>query len=186
MPLLPAPRPDELRGDHFRRRGRFGLVLLILMALLAVPLFGGLARFWPAIAALEGVPFLGAATLLGAAMALVPLLALAGLLLAAWYGVESVYQPRRRASPLIDKLIVALGLALWFGPALGLLAAAARAVAVGRIHFTRPPRDYFLATDPIAFWQGVGFWLICAAGLGYLAWRYWRGKLRAPAVPPAS
>ena len=41
----------------------------------------------------------------------------------------------------------------------------------------RPPRDYFLATDPIAFWQGVGFWLIIAALAGFLAWRYWQPKL---------
>jgi hypothetical protein len=179
MPLLPAARPDELRGDFLRRRARFGLVLLVAMAAAAAPLFGELGEMWPAIAALEGWAFLGAATLLGAALAGIPLLALVGLALAVWYGVESVYQPRRRVSPALDKLILALGLVVWFGPALALLAAAARAVATGRIHFMRPPRDYFLATDPIAFWQGVGFWLIVAAGLGYLAWRYWRGKLGA-------
>ena len=183
MPLLPAPRPDELRGDFLRRRARFGLVLLVVMALAAWPLFGELDRLWPAVAALEGWPFLGAATLLGAALAVTPLLAGIGFLLAAWYGVESVYQPRRKASPLSDKLIVVLGLLVWFGPSLGLVAAAGRAIVKGSIHFTRPPRDYVLATDPIAFWQGVGFWLIVAAGLGYLAWRYWRGKLGATRRP---
>jgi hypothetical protein len=179
MALLPAPHPDELRGDFLRRRARFGLALMVAMVLAAAPLFGRLAELWPPIAALEGLPFLAAATLLGAALALVPLLALIGFLLAVWYGVESVYQPRRRASPVADKVIVGLGLLVWFGPALGLVVAAARAIATGRIHFTRPPRDYVLATDPIAFWQGVGFWLILAAGLAYVAWRYWRGKLGA-------
>ena len=51
-----------------------------------------------------------------------------------------------------------------------------QALASGRIHFVRPPRDYFLATDPIAFWQGVGFWLIMGSLFAFLAWRYWRGK----------
>lgn len=184
MPLLPAPRHDELRGDFLRRRARFGLLLLAAAMLVAVPLFAGLGRLWPTIAALEGVPFLVASTLLGGVLAASPVLALLGLAMALWYGVESVYQPRRRASPGADKLIVALGLAAWFGPSLALLAAAGRAIARGSIHFTRPPRDYVLATDPIAFWQGVGFWLIVATCLGYGAWCYWRPKLAAgPATP---
>lgn len=184
MPLLPAPRPDELSGDFQRRRARFGLVLLLAMAAAAAILFAGLDRLWPPVAALEGIPFLLAATTLGAALAATPVLALVGLVLAVWYGVESVFQPRRRASPLADKLIVAIGLAIWFSPAIALLAAAGRAIATGSIHFSKPPRDYVLATDPIAFWQGIGFWLIIAAGFGYLAWRYWRGKLGARGSAP--
>lgn len=182
MLLLPTPHPDELPGDFLRRRARFGLVLLALATLVSVLAFGGLAQLWPVIASLEGVPFLFAATLLGAVLAGGPLLALTGLVLAVWCGVESVYRPRRRPAPRADRLIVALGLLVWCAPSLGLLAAAGRAVAIGRIHFSQPPRDYLLSTDPIAFWQGVGFWLIAAAGLGYLAWRYWKGKLSRPAV----
>jgi hypothetical protein len=45
--------------------------------------------------------------------------------------------------------------------------------------FARLPQIY-LATDPIAFWQGVGFWLIVAAAVAYPAWRYWRGKFARP------
>lgn len=153
------------------------------MALASAVLFDELTTLWPSIAALDGIPFLLAATLLGAALAGTPLLALLGLLLAVWNGVESVYQPRRQASPKLDKLIVAFGLTAWFGPSLALLVAAARAIVAGRIHFTRPPRDYVLATDPIAFWQGIGFWLIISAGLGYLAWRYWRAKMIRPTAP---
>lgn len=177
MPLIPAPRPDEARGDFQRRRARYGLVLLLAMALASAALFGNLARMWPPIAALEGFPFVMAATLLGAALACAPLLAFLGLVLAVWNGVESVYQPRRQASPLTDKVIVALGLFVWFGPSLALLVLAVQAIVSGRVHFAQPARDYFLASDPIAFWQGVGFWLVIAASLGYLAWRYWRGKL---------
>ena len=54
---------------------------------------------------------------------------------------------------------------------------AVQALATGRISFVRPPREYLLATDPIAYWQGIGFWLIMAVLFSFLAWRYWRGKL---------
>jgi len=81
------------------------------------------------------------------------------------------------ATPLLDRVIVGAGLLVWFMPALAAIAQAVRALTTGRIHFVRPPRDYLLATDPIAFWQGVGFWLIIAALAGFLAWRYWQPKL---------
>lgn len=186
-----APRPAELRGDFQRRRAGYWLAVLVAMTLAAGLLFSGLAHLWPAIANLEGLPFLLAATVLGAGLAVAPVLALAGLVLAVWNGVESVYQPRRRATPVLDKLIVALGLVVWFAPTLALLGVVVQAVASGRIHFSQPPRDYLLASDPIAFWQGVAFWLVIAASLGYLAWRYWRGKLGAapplsPPHPPAA
>src|SRR5574337_1732737 len=74
MPLLSSPRRDELRGDFLRRRARFGLLLLAGAMLVAVPVFGGLDRLWPTIAALEGIPFLAAATLLGGTMAACPVL----------------------------------------------------------------------------------------------------------------
>lgn len=126
---------------------------------------------------LEGLPFMAAATLLGAALAIAPLAAGIGFVLAIWFGVDSVYLPRRRARNLIDTLIVASGLVVWFSPALMGVVAAGRALYEGRIHFVRPPRDYFLATDPIAFWQGVGFWLIMAGLFAFLAWRYWYPRL---------
>lgn len=66
---------------------------------------------------------------------------------------------------------------MWFAPAATAAAMAIQAVLRGRIHFVRPPRDYLLATDPIAFWQGVGFWLIMGALFAFLAWRYWRPRL---------
>lgn len=172
-----APTHTVLPGDRARRRALFCL----LMGLLALPaswlLFAQLDLLWPRIVAMEGMTFLAAATLLGAAMAIGPLAAALGLLLAIWFGVDSVYRPRRRASPLLDRAIVAFGLVVWFAPALGAIATALNALLRGRIHFVRPPRDYFLATDPIAYWQGVGFWLIMAGLFAFMAWRYWRGKL---------
>lgn len=168
-----------LPGDLARRRALFSL----LLGLVALPaswlLFSQLERLWPEIVRMEGLAFMAAATLLGGAMAIGPLAAAIGLLLAIWFGVDSVYQPRRAPSPLLDRVIVAAGLLVWFAPALAALGMVSQALASGRIHFVRPPRDYFLATDPIAFWQGVGFWLIMGGLFGFLAWRYWRRKLLA-------
>ena len=170
----PAPFPP---GDRARRKALFGL----LVGLVALPaswlLFSQLERLWPEIVRMEGIAFMAAATLLGGAMAVGPLAAAIGLLLAIWFGVDSVYKPRSRPSPLLDRMIVGAGLLVWFTPALAAFAIIGQALASGRIHFVRPPRDYFLATDPIAFWQGVGFWLIMGGLFAFLAWRYWRGKL---------
>lgn len=179
---LPSAHPP---GDVARRRAFFSL----LVSLVALPaswlLFSQLERLWPEIVQLEGIPFLAAATLLGATMAIGPLAVVIGLLLAVWFGVRSVYSARSRPSPGLDRLIIAAALLVWFSPALAAVYKAAHALATGSIHFVRPPRDYFLATDPIAYWQGVGFWLIMAGLFGFLAWRYWRGKLFArPAAEP--
>jgi hypothetical protein len=174
----PAPNNAPfLPGDLARRRALFSL----LISLVALPaswlLFSQLERLWPEIVRMEGLTFMAAATLLGGAMAVGPLTAAISFLLAIWFGVDSVYKARRTSSPLLDRAIVATGLVVWFTPALAAIVVVGQALASGRIHFVRPPRDYFLATDPIAFWQGVGFWLIMGSLFAFLAWRYWRGKL---------
>ncbi len=170
-------------GDIARHRATLALLVFLLALPLSWWLFTRLETIWALVLPLEGMPFMLAATLLGAVLAITPLAAAIGFLLSVWFGVESVYLPRTRAPSAIDRVIVAGGLLVWFSPTLGALAAAARALAEGRIHFVRPPRDYFLATDPIAFWQGIGFWLIMAAVSGFLSWRYWRGKLLRSAQP---
>lgn len=177
-PQPPTPHAAAfLPGDLARRRALFSL----LISLVALPaswlLFSQLERLWPEIVRMEGLTFMAAATLLGGAMAIGPLTAAIAFVLAIWFGVDSVYKPRRAASTLLDRAIVATGLVVWFTPALAALVVVAQALASGRIHFVRPPRDYFLATDPIAFWQGVGFWLIMGGLFAFLAWRYWQGKL---------
>ena len=160
------------------RSGRRRALFSLLVSLVALPaswlLFSQLERLWPEIVRMEGITFMAAATLLGGAMAIGPLTAAIAFVLAIWFGVDSVYKPRRAASPLLDRAIVATGLVVWFMPALAALVVVGQALASGRIHFVRPPRDYFLATDPIAFWQGVGFWLIMGGLFAFLAWRYWR------------
>lgn len=187
-PAVPAPSSPSatpaFSGDLARRRAAYGLLLLAAGLLLTWQLFSRLPAIWPHVEALDGWVFLLAATLLGGALALAPLAALIGFAGALWFGVESVYRPRRQPSAGLDRLIVGLGLVVWFSPALACLAIVGRALQQGRVHFVRPPRDYFLATDPIAFWQSIGFWLIMAAVSGFLAWNYWRNKLRSRPHPP--
>jgi hypothetical protein len=177
MPSSSPTVPAGLPGDIARRRAKLGLFVFIAALPVSWWLFSRLAPIWDRVMPLEGLPFMGAATLLGAALAIAPLAAGIGFLLAVWFGVDSVYLPRRDARGLLDKLIVGFSLVVWFSPALLAAAAAGRGLYEGRIHFVRPPRDYFLATDPIAFWQGVGFWLIMAGLFGFLAWRYWQPRL---------
>lgn len=178
------PASAPLRGDLARRRALFGLLVGLVALPASVLLFSQLDQLWPEIVKMEGATFMAATTLLGAAMAVGPLAAAIGLLLAVWFGLDSVYQPRRAASPLLDRLIVGTGLLVWFAPVLAASFMVVQALASGRIHFVRPPRDYLLATDPIAFWQGVGFWIIMGALFAFLAWRYWRPRLLPGAATP--
>lgn len=184
-PTRSVPIASALPGDLSRRRALFSLLVSLVALPASLLLFTQLDTLWPEIVRMEGLLFMAAATLLGAAMAIGPLAAGIGFLLAVWHGVKSVYSERRRATPLLDRVIVAGGVLVWFAPALVAVAQAVVALSTGSIHFVRPPRDYFLATDPIAYWQGVGFWLIIAGLLGFLAWRYWRPKL-FPDPSPAS
>lgn len=177
MPMLPQRRDAEIDGDFARRRARFTLQLFVLLLPISIWLFARIDRIWFAIMPLEGGLFLLAATLLGAVLAITPVAALLALLLAVWFGVESVYLQRTRRTPIVDRTVVAGGLLVWFSPSLALVASALRAILAGSISFSRPPREYFLATDPIAFWQSIGFLLIVAAALAYPAWHYWRSKL---------
>ena len=174
-----APLP----GDIARRRAGLSLLAFLVAVPISWWLFSRLEPIWTQIMPLEGFTFMATATLLGAVLAVTPLVAGIGFVLAIWFGVDSVYLPNRRTSGLLDKFIVAIGLVVWFSPALFAVATSGRALYEGRIHFVRPPRDYFLATDPIAFWEGVGFWLIMAGLFSFLAWRYWRPRLLA--VAPA-
>lgn len=176
MPFLPQRHDHELDGDFMRRRARSTMLLFLVLLPVTLWLFARIEPIWLRIAPLEGGIFLVASALLGTVLAITPILTLALLLMGVWYGVESVYRARTRTAPLLDRLIVGAGLLVWFSPALALAAAALRAVLAGSISFSRPQRQYLLATDPIAFWQSIGFLMIVALALAYPAWHYWRGK----------
>ncbi|MDR2926330.1 MAG: hypothetical protein LBU76_10370 [Azoarcus sp.] len=164
-------------GDQARRRGTFCFLAALLATPITIWLFSALGTIWMKIEPLNGVPLFLAASLVGLLLAAAPIIALFGWLLALWYGVESVFMQRGKRTPKTDIVIVGVGLVAWFSPAFGFLATAIGALISGRVHFVRPARDYLLAVDPVAYWQGVGFMFITAAVFGWLAYRYWQSKL---------
>ena len=171
-----SPLPENASsGDRARRRGTLCLLFALAVTPLTVLLYFNLHPLWTSIVPLEGIAFMLAATLFGAVMALTPVLSAAGWLLALWYGVESIFMPRERRTPIIDIIITGAGLVAWFLPALGFLVSATLALFSGQVH----SKDHMQAQDPIAFIQGIGYQLIAAGILGWLAWRYWRGKLHS-------
>jgi uncharacterized membrane protein YidH (DUF202 family) len=172
-------RTDEIEGDFRRRQAFRALIVFLIVLPLTITAFRQLGFLWQYIDPLEGFALTLATTLLGLVLAGFPLIALCAGVMAVWHGVESVERPRSRATPLLDRVILAVGLLVWFAPALGLLGMIARAIATGSIAFRRPAREYVMATDPIAFWQSMGFILIVAVCLAYPAWHYWRRKFAA-------
>ena len=178
---MPETNPS-LAGDLLRRRATRALLIGLCALPPTVWLFRAVPDLWASILTLDGAPFMLWAMLMGLGMAVGPLLAFGGLLLALWWGVDAVYKPRSRSTPRTDRIIVAVALFVWSLPTLGFVGQAAWALYSGRVHFVRPPRDYFLATDPVAYWQGIGFWLIMGGIIGFLSWRYWQPRLRGSAL----
>ena len=177
MSVLSPVSAALLPGDVARRYAKIAACVCVVGIMTSFGLFSNVAALWAEISPLSGTVFMLKAALFGFALAVASLGAILGFLAMVWFGVESVYRPRTVQTPGLDRLITLFGLIVWFGPTLAMLAASVEALYMGRVHFSRPPRDYFMATDPVAFWQGVGFWIIMSAVLGFLAWHYWRKKL---------
>ncbi|MDR1855524.1 MAG: hypothetical protein LBR05_11565 [Azoarcus sp.] len=170
--------PTAPEGDIARRRAGLFLLLALVATALSVWLFPHAAELWARIAPLSGAAFDFTAFFFGLALAVVPVLAVLGWLGALWFGVASVFAPRSKETPLLDRVIVAIGVVVWFLPALAFVVAAIWSLGSGQVHFTYPARDYFRASDPMAYWEGIGFMFIAAAVFGWGAWRFWQGKLR--------
>lgn len=176
MSFLPQRHTAEPAGDFVRRRARFVLLLFMVLLPITIWLFARLEQIWLLVLPLKGSVFLILSALLGTVLAVAPIATLVFFLMAVWFGVQSIALERSRSTPLLDRAIIAVGLVTWFAPALALASKALSAILAGSISFTRPQREYLLASDPIAFWQSIGFLLIVAAALAYPSWHYWRGK----------
>ena len=176
-------------GDRTRRRALHALLLSCALTLFSLVLIKSIGPLWMKVQALDGANFMLVATLFGAALGLAPVGAVAALVVAVVRGVASIEQPRRTATPALDRLLVGAGLLLWFAPSLALLGWAIGAIGRGSLRFARSA-EYLLATDPIPFWQGIGYLLIVAAALAYPGWVYWRKwfarRADAPVTPPLS
>ncbi|MDR1425243.1 MAG: hypothetical protein LBI92_11675 [Azoarcus sp.] len=174
-----SPLPDTApAGERARHRAGRCLLLALAATLPAVLLLMNANTLLAKVATLQGAAFSLTSFLAGAVLVVPPVIALAGWVLAFWHGVGSVYLPRSRPTPILDRVLVGIGLVVWFLPALAFVGTAVASIWSGRVHFVRPARDYMLATDPIAFWQGVGFLLVAGAVFAWGAWRFWQGKLR--------
>jgi hypothetical protein len=169
-------------GEIARRRAILFLLFAVVVTPLTVWLFRDLPLLWGLVISLEGQfsVTLGSVAV-GAARAAAPVFTLAGWLLALWFGVQSVYAPRARKTPVIDRLIIGVGLLAWFAPAAAFLATAIWSLISGKVHFPQPARDFLRAEDPVAYWQSLGFLFLAAALFAWLAWQFWRGKLRRDA-----
>lgn len=167
-----------LAGDAARQRARRAAWLALFALPVSIWLFARLGDIWARIAPLEGAAFMLGATALGGALAVAPVITVVAFLVSVWYGAESVFLPRQRPTPLVDRGLTALGILVWFSPALALVGSVLKAIVTGTVSFARPARVYNLATDPLAFWEGVGFLLIAAGALAFPAWHYWRNKFR--------
>lgn len=179
MSLFSMPE-GALAGDFARYRATRLLLGAIVATALSIWLFSDLGHLWGIfVHPYETRPqqLIIASFLFGTVVAVVPVAATVCWLLTLWFGVESVYRPRRSPSPRTDRVIVGLGVLAWFAPALGFLATAIGALVTGRVHFVRPARDYLLAEDPIAYGEGLGFLFIMSVIFAWAAWRYWQGKL---------
>ncbi|MDR1662002.1 MAG: hypothetical protein LBR95_06200, partial [Azoarcus sp.] len=110
MPPVLPPSDTAPSGDRARRRGALCLLIAVIATPIAAWLFLNLEPLWRHIAPLEGGTLILAATAFGAVLALTPVAAAFGWLLALWFGVESVYSPRQRATPLADRIIVGTGI----------------------------------------------------------------------------
>lgn len=178
MLSLTPSLPTETEGDFRRRKAvRASCVFFMLFPLtLALYIFGG--HLWAIIASSEGFLFWLGALGLGLVIAFLPFVALAAGWWAIWNGVESVWLPRSRKTPFIDRLLIVVAFLVFFSPALAFCSMALQAVMSGAVSFRRPvAHEYLLATDPTAFWQGVGFLLIVAGVLAYPAVQYWKSRL---------
>ena len=177
--LLFSPLSDSApEGDRARRRAVRFLLLAVVATPFAVMLLVNANILLAKVSTLQGVAFFLVSLLVGFVLVVPPVAALAGWVLAFWHGVGSVHLPRSRPTPALDRVLIGIGLVLWFLPSLAFVGTAVASIRSVRVHFMRPARDYMLATDPIAFWQGVGFLLVAGAVFAWGAWRFWQGKLR--------
>ena len=167
-----SPLPENAaQGDRARRFGILCLLLALVTTPITILLFFNLEPLWIRILPLEGIAYVLAATLFGAALAVAPVVSEAGWLLALWYGVESVFLPRERRTPTLDAIITGAGLVAWFSPALGVLAS----IVWFTVQISSLTTGSF---NYVHYLQGFGSRLIFAGVLAWLAWQYWRSKLR--------
>lgn len=177
MPVLPSARPDELPGDHLARKARRTALYALILTPTAFAVFWWLPTIWNPIQGMTGPALYLASMALGAALAAFPVLAAVTWLLALYWAVEARHAPRQQPAAT-DRLILALGMLVSYAPGVGFYITVVHALMTGRVHFSNPPRDYYLDSDPAAYWEGVGFMAMAGTVLVFMVTRYWQAKRR--------
>ena len=165
-------------GDRQRLFTLCTACIFVATMLLLFILFINVDRMWSYIEPLDGIRFFLLATLMGGALAMMPVVAVISFLLSVWYGVESVFQRRSKAIPVLDQVLIACGLLVWYAPALLMFALAGYSLWSGEVRVSRAKELlYRLDADPMAYWQGIGFLLLSGCVLAFLANQYWRRRI---------
>lgn len=176
MPVFPQARDQELPGDTLSRKSVRAFLYGVFFIPATIAGYIWLPQIWNPIMHMEGASFFLSSTLLGGVMAAFPVLGVAMMLLSLWWAVEARFSPRQTPKGH-DKLVIGLGLLVSYGPAIGFAITVIHALMVGKVHFSNPPRDYLRATDPQAYWEGLGFMVMAGSVLGFMVTRYWQAKL---------
>lgn len=178
MLSLCKPRPDELRGDHLRRKALRAALMAALAALLCLPLYLSLGHIWQVVARQGGLIFILSAMGFGLLMVLPPFLSIGFALFALFCRIESSFAPRLRVRPRGDRLSIVAGLLLTIAPALAACYPPIHAILSGSIRYKFPATAIARELDPLGFWQGVAFWFMGAATLFIAAMIYWWPRLK--------
>lgn len=171
MLFISTRSTQELTGDYARRRAIKLTLWCVAFIIINILIFSNLT-LWRFIEPLNGAAFYFAAVGVGLLLAAAPVLAVLTFCAAVWHAGSSIALPKQYATPRLDRTLAVILCVIWFSPALASLAFAGRSLASGVIRFPHPKREYVLATDPVAFWESIGFMLIATAVWAWLAWRY--------------
>ncbi len=175
-----ASSPTPAPGDRLLRYSRRAT---IAAGVLCVPTVAGaflLLPLWRAIAGLSGIAFAVSAGLFGLALAALPLSVIVALCISAFARVESLARHRIAPINLADRILVGLAVLLSAIPALWPASKAVRAVVDGSITIKQPVEHSFtVMSDPLVFWENVGYWVLAALALSGLAAYYWHNRWRA-------
>ncbi len=175
----PAP-PAPASGDKLLQRSQRAFVGTL--ALCVPTLLGAfyLEPVWRAIAGLSGAMFALCAGVFGLAVAGLPLAIIVMLCIAAFARVESLARPRKQPVGIADRAMVALAVVLSAIPALWPASKALRALIGGSVTIAQPVEHSFTAvTDPLVYWENIGYWGFATLTLAGLAAYYWRNRWQA-------
>lgn len=180
MPSTETSRtPLPASGDALLRRSQQMLGYAFVLGVASAAVYIYRQALWDYVGAQGGAWFMLLAALFGLALVAIPLAALTCLAWGVFARVESLVRARSTPAKLADRLLVGLAIALSLVPAAWPLSMAARAMMSGEITIRQPIEHLFTPhSDPLAFAENVGYWLIGAAALASLAGIYWRSRWR--------